>query len=67
MVYIDSGPTSSTSSKGKKYVLETVMYDLTMLDQNQLTSVITSVIDNPESIGTTSKDFSKKMVKELVK
>ena len=66
-VYVNSDPVTTVTSTGKKYVLETVMYDLSRPDHDQLTSVITSVIDNPESIGTTSKDFSKKLVKELVK
>ncbi|WP_353780008.1 hypothetical protein [Winogradskyella sp. 3972H.M.0a.05] len=66
-IYVNSDPVSTVTSTGKKYILETVTYDLTLPEEEQLTSVITSVIDNPESVGTTSKDFSKKLVKELVK
>lgn len=65
--YVNSTPMTSTTSKGKKYILETLTYDLTLPDDNQLLSVITTEIDNPETLGVTSKDFSKKVVKELVK
>ena len=66
-IYINSGSVESITSLGKKYIRETVLYDLTQGEEDQLLSVITTVIDNPESLGTTSKDFSKKLVKELVK
>lgn len=65
--YVNSSPLTSTTSKGKKYILETLTYDLTLPEDNQLLSVITTEIDNPETLGVTSKDFSKKVVKELVK
>ena len=66
-VYVNSDPITTVTSTSKKYILETVTYDLSLPEEEQLTSVITSVIDNPESVGITSKDFSKKLVKELVK
>lgn len=66
-VQIDLEPVTTTTKVGKKYVLETLIYDLSQPKNYQLMSVITSVIDNPESMGTTSQDFSKKMVNELVK
>ncbi|MEC3906789.1 hypothetical protein VOI54_07145 [Tamlana sp. 2201CG12-4] len=65
--YINSTPITSVTSKGKKYILETLTYDLTKPADNQLLSVITTEIDNPETLGVTSKDFSKKIAKELVK
>lgn len=65
--YIDPGPTISVTSKGKKYILETITYDLTQDEDKQLLSVITTEIENPQTLGTTSKDFSKKVIKELVK
>lgn len=65
--YVNSSPLTSTTSKGKKYILETLTYDLTLPEDNQLLSVITTEIDNPETLGVTSKDFSKKIVKELMK
>lgn len=65
--YYVSEPTSFKTSTAKKYVLETLMYDLTLPEDNQLLSVVTTVVDNPETLGTTSKDFSNKVVKELIK
>ncbi|MFC5045488.1 hypothetical protein ACFSTE_18240 [Aquimarina hainanensis] len=65
-VYIDTAPVMYTTSSGKKYILETVFYDLKQPEKNQLISVITTELDNPETLGTTSTDFSKKIVKELL-
>ena len=65
--YIHDGTETSITTQGKKYIIETIVYDLTQPEENQLMSVITTTIDNPETLGTTSKDFSKKVVKELVK
>ncbi|MFK2819259.1 hypothetical protein U0L90_03960 [Flavobacteriaceae sp. LMIT009] len=65
--YYNSGTETSVTSQGKKYIIETIIYDLTQPEQNQLMSVITTTIDNPETLGTTSEDFSKKVIKELVK
>lgn len=65
--YVNSEPITSVTSNGKKYILETITYDLTQPKDKQLLSVITTEIDNPETLGTTSKDFSKKVIKELVK
>ncbi|WP_412986653.1 hypothetical protein [Pontimicrobium sp. IMCC45349] len=66
-IYIDHEPTSTITEKGKKYVLETLVYDLTLPEDNQLLSVVTSVLDNPQTLGTTSQDLSKKIVKELIR
>ncbi|TXG39236.1 hypothetical protein [Seonamhaeicola maritimus] len=65
--YVDYEPIRSVTSEGKKYILETITYDLTLPEDNQLLSVITTEIDNPETLGVTSKDFSKKVIKELIK
>ncbi len=65
--YIDPGPVISVTSEGKKYILETITYDLTQEENEQLLSVITTEIENPQTLGTTSKDFSNKVIKELVK
>ncbi len=66
-VYVDYNPISETTSIGKKYILETVVYDLTQPVDKELLSVITTTIDNPEAIGVVSTDFAKKIVKELSK
>ena len=65
--YYNGETETSLTSQGKKYIIETIIYDLTQPEQNQLMSVITTTIDNPETLGTTSEDFSKKVIKELVK
>ncbi|OUR94550.1 hypothetical protein A9Q87_02640 [Flavobacteriales bacterium 34_180_T64] len=66
-IYMDSSPSSYTTSKGKRFILETIVYDLNEPENEQLLSVITTKIENPETLGTTSKDFSKKVIKELIK
>ncbi|MDY8135918.1 hypothetical protein [Aquimarina sp. 2201CG5-10] len=66
-VYVQSDPVTTVTSKGRKYILETVVYDLTQPENKQLLSVITTEIDNPETMGTTSKDFSKKITKSISK
>lgn len=65
--YMNTGSIEIVKSNNKKYILETLMYDLTLPENNQLLTVITTVIDNPETLGTTSKDFSNKVSKELLK
>ena len=65
--YVSEYPTTHITSKGKKYILETQTFDLTKPINNQLISVITTVVDNPETMGAVSKDFSKKVINELVK
>ena len=66
-IQMNTEPVTYVTSKNSKYILETVIYDISKDDKDQLLSVITTEIDNPESLGTTSKDFSKKIVKTLVK
>ncbi|WP_303315715.1 hypothetical protein Q4Q34_14325 [Flavivirga abyssicola] len=66
-IHVKSEPESTITYTGKKYILETVIYDLTKTDNEQLISVITTEIDNPKSLGTISKDFSKRIVNELIK
>lgn len=62
-----SYPTTETISKGQKYILETLTYDLTQPESNQLVSVITTEVDNPETLSVISEDFAKKVVKVLSK
>ncbi|MBO6607938.1 hypothetical protein [Psychroserpens sp.] len=65
-IYLNSEPTTTTVYNGKTYILETLVYDLSLPDTNQLLSVTTTVLDNPDNIEHTSKDFSKQIVKELI-
>lgn len=66
-IYLNSEPTTTTVYNGKTYILETLVYDLSLPDTNQLLSVTTTVLDNPDNVKHTSKDFSKQIVKELIK
>ncbi len=65
-IHVNSEPESTITYTGKKYILETVIYDLTKTDNDQLILVITTEIDSPKSLGVISSDFSKKIVKQLV-
>ncbi|WP_282080775.1 hypothetical protein [Aquimarina algiphila] len=64
-IYMDSESVTVITENAKKYILETVVYDLTQPKEKQLLSVITTEIDNPQTLGVVSIDFSKKVVKEL--
>ena len=66
-VYYETAPMSYETYKVKKYVLETVIYNLTKPKDEQLVSIISSEIDNPQSLEKVSKDFSKGIVKQLLK
>ena len=58
---------SSVTQEKSKYILESIVYDLSKPEDKQLQAIITSEIDNPKTVGTSSKDFSKKILKELDK
>ena len=66
-VYVNAGPYETVTTTNKKYILETLVYDLTKEEDEQLLSIVTTTIDNPETLSTTSKDFSKMITKELTK
>jgi len=66
-IYGVGAPYETTTSTNKKYILETLVYDLTLPENEQLLTIITSEVDNPETLGTTSNDFSKQMVKAMGK
>ncbi|WP_299187812.1 hypothetical protein [uncultured Aquimarina sp.] len=66
-IYVYSDPVTVLTENVKKYTLETVVYDLTQPKEKQLLSVITTEIDDPQTLGMVSLDFSKKVVKELNK
>ncbi len=56
----------TTEKEGVTYVLETLVYDLTKPSEDQLISVITSEVDDPDNLSITSEDFSKGIVKNLL-
>lgn len=56
---------SSTTTTYKTYVLETVAYDLNQSEGKQLVAVVTSKIENPESVTRNAELYTKKIVKAL--
>ena len=56
----------TTEQEAVTYVLETLVYDLTLPSEDQLISVITSEVDYPSKLSVTSEDFSKTIVKNLI-
>ncbi|MFP2997557.1 hypothetical protein ABN763_16685 [Spongiivirga sp. MCCC 1A20706] len=54
-----------TQVKGTKYIMETVVYDLTK-PKDQLVTIVNSEVHNPQTLKRTSKDFSKEVVKQLL-
>lgn len=66
-VYVTPAPATETTTQHKKYVLETLTYDLSQPENEQLISVITTEIENPTQLKTVSKDFAKTVVKEMAK
>jgi hypothetical protein len=67
MGYVGGGSSTAITSTEKEFVVETLLYDLSLPESEQLLSVVTSLVDNPKSLVTTSNDFSKAVVKQLFK
>lgn len=67
MAYVSPRNSTAITSTEKEFVVETLLYDLTLPESEQLLSVVTSLVDNPKSIVTTSDDFAKAVVKQLFK
>ncbi|WP_027391493.1 hypothetical protein [Aquimarina latercula] len=63
--YISSDQITQVTAHNTRYILETLVYDLTKPEEKQLICVITSSIENPDSLGSTSKDYAKQIVKKL--
>lgn len=58
-------PESTTVSTSKIYILETVVYDLTKAEDNQLVAVVTSKVDNPSNVTSTAEEYVKKITESL--
>jgi len=58
-------PTTITKQTSKTYVLETVVYNLSLPEEEQLVAVVTSKVDNPQSVTTTAKQYAKAIYKAL--
>ncbi|MCK8520764.1 hypothetical protein M0D21_04270 [Aquimarina sp. D1M17] len=64
-LHMVSDPVTQVTSHHKKYILETLVYDLTKPEEEQLVYVITTSVENPETLGSVSKDYAKSVVKKL--
>jgi hypothetical protein len=60
-------PSTITTHTSKTYILETVVYNLDQPEDKQLVAVVTSKVDNPQSVTTTAKQYAKVIVKSLSK
>lgn len=58
-------PASSTTSTAQIFILETTIYDLTADGQDQLIAVVTSQVEDPQSVTSVSQDLVKKIGKAL--
>ncbi|MDA8595459.1 hypothetical protein N9L20_03165 [Flavobacteriaceae bacterium] len=58
---------SSVTQVNKKYILETVVYDLSRDIDNQMVGAITLSVDNPTTLGASSKEVSQRLTRELTK
>lgn len=58
-------PETTTVSTNKIYTVETVIYDLTRGEEDQLITVVTSQIDNPSSASDTASEYVEKITKAL--
>ncbi len=67
MSYVGSMNSTAITTTEKEFVVETVLYDLSLPEGEQLLAVVTSLVDNPKSLVTTSDDFAKAVVKQLFK
>ncbi|MDG1804959.1 hypothetical protein [Flavicella sp.] len=67
MGYVGGGSSTAITSTEKEFVVETLLYDLSLPESEQLLAVVTSLVDNPKSLVTTSDDFAKAVVKQLFK
>ena len=60
------GSAYSTTEVAKKYIVESVIYDLSKPKGKSLLSVVTTTIDDPSSLSKTAEDFGNKVVKSLL-
>ena len=60
-------PRTITTQTSKTYILETVIYNLTLPDDDQLVAVVTSKMDNPQNVSATAKQYAKAVAQALKK
>ena len=61
------GYSTTTTEVAKKYILETVVYDLTKPEGESLICVVTTDVDDPTSFSKTASDFASKVISELLR
>ena len=60
-------PTTISTQTSKTYILETVIYNLTQPEEEQLIAVVTSKMDNPQDVTSTAKKYAKAVADALKK
>jgi len=68
--YYDSGvyvPEKTTTQVSKKYILETVTYDLGLPKGEQLISILTSTIEDPDNLEKIAEKYAKNVTQYLLK
>ncbi len=67
MYYMAPAYSGTMTTQAKKYVLETVVYDLSRNSKDQIIVGMTLSVDNPETLGASSREVSGIILKELLK
>jgi hypothetical protein len=67
MYYMAPSFSGTMTTQAKKYVLETVVYDLSRDSNDQIIVGMTLSVDNPETLGASSIEVSGAILKELTK
>jgi hypothetical protein len=58
-------PATYTTSTVTTYIVETVVYDLTQPEDKQLVAVVTSQIEDPQSVTKNAQEYAKKVAESL--
>jgi len=61
------GYSTTTTTMAKKYIVETVVYDISKPEGKSLIAVVTTDIDDPSSLSKTAADLAKKVTTELMR
>ncbi|WP_250436386.1 hypothetical protein [Hanstruepera flava] len=58
-------PSSTTTRTVKTFILETVIYDLTKDEKQQLAAVVTTQIEDPQDVTKNAAEYTQKVTKAL--
>lgn len=61
------GYQTTTTEQANKYIVETVVYDISKPEGKSLVAVVTTDIDDPSSLSKTASDLGKKVSSELMR